>query len=74
MSNLRYPNIEAERARKGWSQGELAEKLGVSRKTYYNWVAKGRIPLSKISLLSEIFEVSTDYLLGNSVVGYGPLA
>lgn len=32
-----YPNIEAERARNNLSKSELAEKLNVDRKTYYNW-------------------------------------
>ncbi len=74
MNTLRYPNIEAERARKGWSKEELAKKLGVSRKTYYNWVSKGKIPLDKISQLSEIFDVSTDYLLGLPMPGFCPVA
>lgn len=73
MVTLRYPNIEAERARRGLNKEELAKKLGVSRKTYYNWVSKGRIPLEKINRLSEIFEVSTDYLLGESIPGYCPM-
>ena len=73
MKKLLYPNIEAERARKGWSEEELANKLGVSRKTYYNWVKKGKIPMEKIDLLSEIFKVSTDYLLGVPVPGYCPM-
>lgn len=35
---LLYPNIEAERARRGWTVDELLEKINVkSRKTYYNW-------------------------------------
>lgn len=64
MKNLKYPNIEAERARRGWTVEELTKKLGVSRKTYYNWISKGRIPLDKVDMLSEMFLVSTDYLLG----------
>lgn len=38
---MKYPNIDAERARKGISNDLLAEQLGVSRKTLYNWMDKG---------------------------------
>ena len=31
-------SIEAERVRKGWTKEELAKKLNVSTKTYYNWI------------------------------------
>lgn len=61
---MQYPNIEAERARKGMTKENLASQLGVSRKTYYNWVIKGNIPQSKLEKMSTLFEVSTDYLLG----------
>ncbi len=61
---MKYPNIEAERARRGWSATKLCEQLGVNRKTYYNWTRKGHIPQSKLEKLAELFECSTDYLLG----------
>jgi transcriptional regulator with XRE-family HTH domain len=64
LKKLKYPNIEAERARRGLTVEELAEKLGVSRKTYYNWISKGKIPADKVNMLSEMFFVSSDYLLG----------
>lgn len=63
MSILTYPNIEAERARRGYSKDEFSKLLGVSRKTYYNWVSKGKIPQSKLELMSSIFGVTTEYLL-----------
>ncbi len=48
----------------GWSQEELAEKLNVSRQSISKWEGARSIPdMSKILLLSEIFGVSTDYLL-----------
>lgn len=62
---VKYPNIEAERARRGMSQTELAEQLGVSRKTYQNWQAsKTEIPCSKIVAMAHLFDVAADYLLG----------
>ncbi len=66
MKVLKYPNIEAERARRGLTTEELAEKLGVSRKTYYNWISQGKVPMNKVQQLSELFSVSTDYLLGTA--------
>ena len=64
MSKLRYPNIEAERARSGLTVSELVAELGVkSRKTYYNWVAKGKIPKDKLLLMADLFSCSVDYLL-----------
>ncbi len=48
----------------GWSQEELAEKMGVSRQSVSKWESTNSIPdLNKIILLSEIFSVSTDFLL-----------
>lgn len=62
---MKYPNIEAERARYGYSQAELSEKLGITAKTYQNWQgAKSEIPCSKIVAMAYIFNVTADYLLG----------
>lgn len=58
-----YANIEAERARNGLSVDELAKYLSVCRKTYYNWISKGRIPQDKLEMMASLFSVSTDYLL-----------
>lgn len=60
----KYPNINAERARLGLSMEELAQRLGVTRKTIYNWAAKGNIPQSKLAQMSALFGCSADYLLG----------
>jgi len=56
--------ILALRTAQGWSQEELAEKLGVSRQSVSKWESAGSIPdLDKILQLSQLFGVSTDYLL-----------
>ncbi len=48
----------------GWSQEELAEKMGVSRQSVSKWESTNSIPdLNKIIKLAEIFSVTTDYLL-----------
>ena len=52
------------RTAQGWSQEELAEKLGVSRQSVSKWENNGSIPdLNKILQLSQLFGVTTDYLL-----------
>lgn len=61
-----YPNIDAERARKGLTVSKLVKELGVCRKTYYNWITNGKIPKSKINQMADLFGVSADYLLGLS--------
>lgn len=52
------------RKRNGWSQENLAERLGVSRQSVSKWESGASVPdLDKILTLSTIFEVSTDFLL-----------
>lgn len=56
------------RKKNGWSQEELAGRLNVSRQSVSKWESAMSVPdLDKILLLSQIFEVSTDYLLKDSV-------
>ncbi len=56
--------ILALRKQMGWSQEELAEKLEVSRQSVSKWEVGAAIPdLDKILRMSELFGVSTDYLL-----------
>ena len=57
-------NIEAERARNGYTKEEMASKLGVSIKTYYNWInGETDVPSSALMKMSGMFKTSTDYLL-----------
>lgn len=52
------------RKKNGWSQEELAEKLNVSRQAVSKWEGAQTVPdIGKILQLSELFGVSTDYLL-----------
>lgn len=60
------------RKKNGWSQEELAEKLGVSRQSVSKWESAQSVPdLKKILTMSEIFGVSTDYLLKDEVEDTG---
>ncbi len=56
------------RKKNGWSQEELAEKLGVSRQSISKWESAQSVPdMSRILKLSEVFGVSTDLLLKDSL-------
>jgi len=57
-----------ERKRNGWSQEELADKLGVSRQSVSKWEGAQSVPdIQKILQMAEIFGVSTDYLLKDEI-------
>lgn len=67
MNSYKYPNIEAERARKGMSQEELICALGYKeRKSYYTWLTSGNIPVSALIKMADLFQCSVDYLLGRT--------
>ena len=56
--------IIALRKKCGWSQEELAEKVGVSRQSVSKWESMQSVPdLDKLLVLAQLFGVSTDYLL-----------
>jgi transcriptional regulator with XRE-family HTH domain len=56
--------IQNLRKSKGISQEELADKAGVSRQAVSKWESEQSVPdIDKIIILSEYFEVTTDYLL-----------
>ena len=56
--------IMSLRKRNGWSQEELAQQLGVSRQSVSKWESMASIPdIQKIMAMSDLFGVSTDYLL-----------
>lgn len=56
------------RKRSGWSQEELAEQMNVTRQSVSKWEGAQSIPdLDKLVRLSELFGVSTDYLLKDEI-------
>ncbi|WP_129045042.1 helix-turn-helix domain-containing protein [Companilactobacillus metriopterae] len=64
MFGIRLRNLRNEH---NFTQEELAEKIGVSPKTIGTWERETREPpIKTINKLSKIFNVPTDYLLGNS--------
>ena len=62
---MNFPEkLQKLRKERGWSQEELAEKLGVTRQSISKYEGAQSIPdLDKILKLSEIFGVTTDYLI-----------
>lgn len=52
------------RKQKGLTQADVAEKLGISRQAVSRWGIGAAIPtLENIKILSELFDVSVEYLL-----------
>ena len=63
--------IQNLRKAKGLSQEELADKIGVSRQAVSKWENEQSSPdIEKIIILSDFFEVSTDYILRGTVYKY----
>ena len=49
----------------GWTQVQLAQKLGVTKQTVSNWENDNIQPsIDMLVKLAKIFNVTTDYLLG----------
>ena len=49
----------------GWTQVQLAKKLGITKQTVSNWENDNIQPsIDMLVKLAKIFNVSTDYLLG----------
>lgn len=60
--------IMSLRKRNGWSQEELARQLNVSRQSVSKWESMAAMPdIQKIMAMSELFGVSTDYLLKDEI-------
>jgi len=60
--------IILERKKNGWSQEELADKLGVTRQAVSKWEGAQTMPdLQRILEMSKLFQVSVDYLIKEEV-------
>ena len=57
--------IKALRGQNGYTQSELAKKLGITRSSVNAWEMGISVPSTQYVVeLANIFKVSTDYLLG----------
>lgn len=60
--------IIEQRKKNGWSQEELAEKMDVSRQSISKWESAQSVPdMARLVRLSQLFGVSTDYLLKDEI-------
>ena len=59
--------LKSLRKEQNLTQQKIAEKLNISRGSYAQWEAQRTQPSSKsVETLANFFDVSTDYLLGNT--------
>lgn len=62
MSEQKYTTKEL-RARKGWTQAETAQKLGVSVQTYNAWEKDiSGVAISKVQAVAELFGVKLNQI------------
>lgn len=66
--------IVSLRKKAGWSQEDLAEKLGVTRQSVSKWECAQSVPdMDKVVMMSRLFGVSTDFLLKDELEDDTPL-
>lgn len=64
---MNYSRISTERKRLGLNQSELADKIGISQKSISKYERGDRRPTYEtLTAMSKLFNVSVDYLLGNT--------
>lgn len=57
-------NLKIARIKKNLTQKQVSEKLGVNLNTVSRWeTGSNPIPIDKLLILADWFEVTTDYLL-----------
>ncbi|MDO5399330.1 MAG: helix-turn-helix transcriptional regulator [bacterium] len=57
-----FRNLEAEQARKGKTNSDMAELLGMSRNSYENKKRSGKFSVSQIFILCRFFDSAFEYL------------
>ncbi len=67
--------IVSLRKKAGWSQEDLAEKLGVTRQSVSKWEGAQSVPdMDKVVMMSRLFGISTDFLLKDELEEEAPCA
>ena len=57
-----FRNLDAEQARLGYTNQQVADKLGISRVSYENKKKSGKFTTLEIKKLCKIFKAKFDYL------------
>ncbi len=55
-------NINGEIRRQGMSKEEFCSLLGIERRTYTSWQAKGELPSTKLLKCAKLLNCSLNYL------------
>ena len=64
---MKYENIRSIRIDKGYTQTQIAERLGISQNTYSQYeIGILNYPVDTVVKLADFYGVSTDYLLGRT--------
>lgn len=64
MRGYAMERLETERERTGMDKKSLSRALGITSRTYWNYLTGGPIPSDKLIAMAQLFGCSTDYLLG----------
>lgn len=57
-----FANLKAEQARRGMTNSDVAEKLGISRTCYESKLRTGNFRVSEAKKLCEVYGCEFDYL------------
>lgn len=57
-----FDNINGEIRRRNISQETLCEHIGIDRRRYSSWQAKGDMPISYLLMCAKFLNCSIDYL------------
>ena len=64
---MKYENIRKLRIDNGYTQKKVAEHLGISQNTYSQYeIGVLNYPVDAVVKLADLYQVSTDYLLGRT--------
>ena len=62
MKAVMYANLAAEQAKRGMTDNEVAEKIGICRATYAQQKKLGRFRVKEATKLCKLFDCSFEYL------------